>query len=305
MFGRGRQERASRDAARAEAEAEQRALFEALSERPDTVCPFLGVADARVAFRAHAVDEHRCYAFGDPVPLSFEQQERVCLQRGYGNCPRYLRGVLVIPTEEMELLRRRKAEDRAAAAAAAAAPRPAARPVALPVDEAPPESAPRRRRLGVLLTAVVLLLAIGVGGAIAGLTLLRDGAGGVAVDPSPEVTAAATAAATGAATAAASDTPEPTESARPSPTPAATRSPTATQRPTSTAQPTATIPIGNWVYTVVFNDSLSAIAQRYGTQTQVLLDLNPMYASRPDLIHVGEEVVVPCTDIARGEGRCR
>ena len=37
--------------------------------------------------RLGATDEHRCYAFGDPAPLSDEQQTRVCLQRGYGNCP--------------------------------------------------------------------------------------------------------------------------------------------------------------------------------------------------------------------------
>ena len=49
--------------------------------------------------------EHRCYAFGDPAELSAEQQQKVCLQPGYGNCPRYLRGVLVIPTEELEALR--------------------------------------------------------------------------------------------------------------------------------------------------------------------------------------------------------
>ena len=32
---------------------------------------------------------HRCYAFGDPAPLSTEQQTKVCLDRGYGTCPRY------------------------------------------------------------------------------------------------------------------------------------------------------------------------------------------------------------------------
>ena len=35
-----------------------------------------------------------------------EQQRNVCLQLGYANCPRYLRGVLVIPTDELEALRR-------------------------------------------------------------------------------------------------------------------------------------------------------------------------------------------------------
>ena len=63
-------------------------------------------------------DEHRCFAFGDPAPLSAEQQTRVCQERGYGNCPRYLRGVLVIPTEELEALRRPRARDHAGASAA-------------------------------------------------------------------------------------------------------------------------------------------------------------------------------------------
>ncbi len=102
MFGRRKQEQAAAEAAR---ESERRALFEKLAQRPETVCPFLGLADDRVGYSPTTTGEHRCYAFGDPAPLSFEQQERVCLQRGYGNCPRYLRGVLVIPTEELEALR--------------------------------------------------------------------------------------------------------------------------------------------------------------------------------------------------------
>jgi hypothetical protein len=102
VFGRrGRKE--DQEAAR---EAERRALFAELAKRPDTVCPFLGMVDARTQYTDGVSDRHRCYAFGDPAELSSEQQTKVCLQRGYGNCPRYLRGVLVIPTEELEALRR-------------------------------------------------------------------------------------------------------------------------------------------------------------------------------------------------------
>jgi hypothetical protein len=102
VFGR----RGRREAQEAAREAERRAVFAELAKRPDTVCPFLGMADARTEFTDGVSESHRCYAFGDPAELSAEQQTKVCLQRGYGNCPRYLRGVLVIPTEELEALRR-------------------------------------------------------------------------------------------------------------------------------------------------------------------------------------------------------
>jgi trimeric autotransporter adhesin len=146
VFGRrGRKE--EREAAR---EEERRALFAELAKRPDTVCPFLGMADARTKYTDGVDDKHRCYAFGDPAELSAEQQTKVCLQRGYGNCPRYLRGVLVIPTEELEALRR---------------PPP-------PIQPRPPAAAaePRRKRRGIpaaaIFTALVLLIAVaGIGGA--------------------------------------------------------------------------------------------------------------------------------------------
>ena len=131
MFGRRkRQEEAAAEAAR---EAERHALFAKLAERPEHICPFLGLADDRAGYVEGVSDDHRCYAFGDPAPLSAEQQTRVCQERGYGNCPRYLRGVLVIPTEELEALRKPRA----------------------PLPEAPPPAAVpaerRRRRAAPLL----------------------------------------------------------------------------------------------------------------------------------------------------------
>jgi hypothetical protein len=87
MFKRGRKP------AQSSADAERQALFEKLAQRPETVCPFLGLAGARADYEEQATDEHRCFAFGAPEPVSGEQQRNVCLQRGYANCPRYLRGV--------------------------------------------------------------------------------------------------------------------------------------------------------------------------------------------------------------------
>jgi len=147
LFGRRKRD----DVARAEEarEAERRALFEQLAKRPETVCPFLGLADDRAGYQPEPNAEHRCYAFGDPAPLSDEQQRHVCLERGYSNCPRYLRGVLVIPTEELEALRRPQPH-------VAPPPPPPPRPVA---------QRRRRRSLLVLLPLLILLVAaVGTGG---------------------------------------------------------------------------------------------------------------------------------------------
>src|ERR687895_1285693 len=146
VFGRRKREEAAAEAAR---ESQRRALFEKLAERPENICPFLGLAGERTGYVDGVSDEHRCYAFGDPAPLSAEQQTRVCQQRGYGNCPRYLRGVLVIPTEELEALRRPRA--------ASEAPPPPMPPPVAARDEG-------RRRVP-LLALLLLLLLVGAGGA--------------------------------------------------------------------------------------------------------------------------------------------
>jgi len=166
VFGR-RKHQEQEEAAR---EAERRALFEELAKRPDTICPFLGLEQARTEYRDRVSEGHRCYAFGEPAELSAEQQQKVCLQRGYGNCPRYLRGVLVIPTEELEALRH---------------PQPAPPPV--PAAPPPPPPASGGGRRGLIGALIVLLLAFGGGGA-AFLALANPG--GVA-DATPTPTAGA------------------------------------------------------------------------------------------------------------------
>lgn len=200
MFRRRKSEEAAAEAAR---ESERRELFAQLAQRPDNVCPFLALADDRVAYRPEPNDEHRCYAFGDPAPLSTEQQSRVCLQRGYGNCPRYLRGILVIPTEELEALRRPQPM-----------PAPPPEPVAAPGGE-------RRRRAPLALLGILVLLLL-VGGSAA-LLLMRPGSVAV-VTPSGSVDATPTA------------TPSPT----PTPTLAPTVAPSPTSTPGATPTPEPT-----------------------------------------------------------------
>jgi hypothetical protein len=161
----GRRKRESRE--EAERERGRRALFEELAKRPDTICPFLGLASSQIEYHTEVTREHRCYAFGEPAELSAEQQERVCLGRGYGNCPRYLRGVLVIPTEELEALRR---------------PLPPIRPPAPPEPPAPSQG-PRRGGGGRLPLLIGLVLLIAAGATTGAILFLRGP--GTTVDPTP------------------------------------------------------------------------------------------------------------------------
>ena len=72
MFGRRkREEAAAADAAR---EEDRRVLFSKLAERPEHVCPFLGLAGERSEYIEGISDEHRCFAFGDPAPISAERR---------------------------------------------------------------------------------------------------------------------------------------------------------------------------------------------------------------------------------------
>ena len=174
MFG--RRNRESREAA--DRERSRRALFEELAKRPPNICPFLGLATSQTEYHEGFTREHRCYAFGEPVELSVEQQERVCLGRGYGNCPRYLRGVLVIPTEELEALRR---------------PLPPVQPsVRPPTTPPPPAAAGRaggrgRRRLPLVIGLMLLVAAAGAAGAFIYVNGLP-----VAVGPTPTPTPSVT-----------------------------------------------------------------------------------------------------------------
>ncbi len=159
MFGRRKREEQAAESVR---EADRRAVFAELAKRPEGVCPFLGVVDARAEYRPEPSGEHRCYAFGDPAPVSDEQQRHVCLETGYSNCPRYLRGVLVIPSEELEALRHPQA----------AAPPPAPAPSA--------EGRGSRRGLALVALLVVLIAAVGAGG-----FFLLGGPNGFALGPTP------------------------------------------------------------------------------------------------------------------------
>jgi hypothetical protein len=191
VFGR------KKDPPPAQPDPDRKALYEQLAQRPETVCPFLGLADNRVGYVDGPSEDHRCYAYEDVSPLSTDQQRNVCLQRGYANCPRYLRGVLVIPTDELAALRARVA------------------PAVAPAPPPPPPSArPRARsRVPAIAGVLVLLLLLGGGGWLARGILFGDA--NPSSSPSPSLVASASIGPS--VTAGPSATPVPTLA--PSPTP--------------------------------------------------------------------------------------
>ena len=72
-----------------------------LDDRSDDpeICPFLRAVDDtdRLVAPVETPDPaNRCAALRDPVPQSLRQQELVCLASGHVNCPRYLRGAVVM-----------------------------------------------------------------------------------------------------------------------------------------------------------------------------------------------------------------
>ncbi|HSK94020.1 MAG TPA: hypothetical protein VLA76_08185 [Candidatus Angelobacter sp.] len=269
MFGRRkREEEAAAEAAR---EAERRALFAKLAERPEHICPFLGLASERTEYVEGISDEHRCFAFGEPASISAEQQTRVCQERGYGNCPRYLRGVLVIPTEELEALRRPRA----------------------PMAEPPPPPAPveqRRRRAPVLLLLLLLLL---VGGGSAGAWFLFGRDDGVAVT-TPTPTAEPTPSDSPTAEPTPAPTPSPTDEPTPEPTPTGTGPQTPTPEPTPTAGDSFAfyeVSVGPEGYTLYAVDDDGDVTDTRGTSFRnfSFAEVEPLEAADGNVFWVTQE----------------
>jgi LysM repeat protein len=117
-------------------------------------------------------------------------------------------------------------------------------------------------------------------------------AGEEAVLPLPTITPAA---ASPTATPSATPTATPTPTVTPSPTPEATASPTltATPEPTPTPTPTPTPEPPPFIeYEVQSGDTLSSIAQSFGTTIDELVRINGL-ASQDVIISVGQKLLVP------------
>jgi LysM repeat protein len=243
-----------------------------------TTCPFFRSVDAsqQLAAPIEAPDPaNRCAAFGEPKAQSARQQELVCLTRGHQDCPRYLRGALVL-------------------------------------READAPAAPRRTLSGATVAALVLL-AVSAGASFAfvlmrgGLTLpVGPGATQVAaaatatpgptatpvVTPEPTPSPTPTPAPTPTPTPQPTPSPEPTVAPTPPPTPPPTRAPT--PRPTSSRyallEPCPNTP-NCWIYTVRSGDNLYSIANYFGHSLETVYDLNPWTRTTP--LKAGQELILP------------
>jgi hypothetical protein len=257
----------------------------ALDDRsPDPeICPFLRAVDDRdrlVAPVEGPDPANRCAALRDAVPQSLRQQELVCLASGHVNCPRYLRGAVVI----------------------AEAPDPVVRPGRI-VSPA------------VLASVVVLVMAASTSLAFvmarggleldaAATSAPRPSATALAVAsavPTPIPTVAPTPAPTAAPTA--SPSPSPTPSPTPSPSPSPSPTPAPTAKPT--AKPTAPAATSDryallracpgtprcWIYRVRSGDNLYSIANYFGVSLDSIYSRNPW--TRTQGLRAGQELRLP------------
>jgi LysM repeat protein len=239
---------------------------------PDTqavlaaICPYLIAEDG--AWRsARPTREHRCWAVEPPAPLPFAKQRRLCLTEAHRACPAY------------EAARERRAAELAAAgisitALAARQTRPLTRTIPVALDRPTAITGPTAvvdayRRLGRIGLAALALLALIL------VILARFSGSSPGPSPSPTPTVFAGGSPTGQPTA-------PPTAAPTTPPPSASPTP-------GTATPTpAPTPI---IYTVKRGDSLTAIAQRYGTTVQVLQDVNGIAPG--EVIQPGQKIKIP------------
>ncbi len=259
-------------------------LFDDAARSPDPgVCPFFRrEVDGKLFAPLDEPDDgNRCVAIGAPRPQSVRQQELVCLHPAHADCPRYLRGAMLLA-------------------------------------EPPPRTTPAVPR-ATLAALLVLVLSAGISFGFVvqrgGIDLPAAGVGAsptelaIAASPTP----AATPSPTGSTAATAS--PAPTTAATPSPTADPTPSPTVTLTPAPTVAPTpspaatATVtprPTSDryalltpctdqadcYIYTVRAGDNLFSIANYFGVPLDTIYAWNPQYANGAGL-RAGDQIRMP------------
>jgi hypothetical protein len=256
-----------------------RAAAAAESMRPaaDTpICQFLRSINPDGSLddpQSVAVSNHRCAAFGDPLPLSLRQQELVCLQRVHVSCPRYLRGTVL--ANEAAL--------------------------ASPQEE-------ERGRPGIIALAALALVVVAIVILVTGPVLGILPFGGASATPSPIIVVVSpTPGATTEATAVPTATATATATARPTATTATTATPAAspTWPPGATASRMNLLtpcPDGQNCYIYVVRgpgqngsqvtDTLSGIANFFGVKVDAIVALNPGL-SRTSVLTAGQELKIP------------
>jgi LysM repeat protein len=237
-----------------------------------SLCPYLATPDG--SWRsARAVREHRCLAVSPPVPLAAEKQRRLCLVDAHTGCATY----------GAAMAARAEPPERASGHA-----RPIARmtPVILDhgrFDVRVPAWRTDRTSQGVL----VGLLGVAFTAILLARPAVPAGAGPL-VDPSssPAGGAAPTASVAVEPT---DPTVPPVSSDEPAATPPTSGDPGA--QASSGAEPSAEPTTSGATYRVKSGDTLSAIAARFGTTTQVLARLNDI--ADPSKLKIGQILKLP------------
>jgi hypothetical protein len=227
----------------------------------DRVCPFLALSvDGRTAVDGFD-PEHQCQAVTPPLLLDRETQQQLCLHEGHLECDRY--------RERMAQVAADRSFPRAVPDATFASTRLIVEP------EAPWRSLGPRRGLrgpGRALVGAAAVVAVAAGAAGASAT---NGFGLLAI-----------------AEATPTPTPTPLSVATPTPlvTPVPTPVPTATPIP-ATPKPTPVPRATPRTYVVQSGDSLSAIASRFGTTVQAIINANGL--KDPNTLSIGQLLIIP------------
>lgn len=247
------------------------------------VCPFLRSAGVNGGLGPPIEmpdAANRCAALREAAPQSLRQQELVCLTNGHVNCPRYLRGALVITEIAKPSVRARSGVTPAILASVAILAFAFAVSAAFVVE-----------RGGLSLSAAVNPPSPDVAEVVPTPTAPPTAAS----QSSPATTSAPSAAvATPTATTPPSATPPPTT--EPTPVPSQTQGPTPQPTPQPSSDRYALLePCPDepdcWVYTIRSGDNLFSIANYFGVKLSQVYKLNPW--ARTQGIRAGQELILP------------